>query len=77
MINKYWYRVKRYDSYNDEEKISEGYAFGSTFIKAAEEIAKMYGKDGSFIRLDIKWVDDTDCYIHEENERISTSGDDF
>lgn len=76
MINKYWYRVKWYDSYDDKEVISEGYAFGNTFVEATEEIAKMYGED-SFIRLDIKWVEDTNCYIHEENERVSTSGDDF
>lgn len=76
MINKYWYRVKWYDSYGDKEVISEGYAFGDSFVEAAEQIAKMYGKD-SFIRLDIKWVDDTNCYVHEENVRTSTSADDF
>ena len=76
MINKYWYRVKWYDSYGDIENISEGYAFGDTFSEAIAQIAKMYGED-NLIRLDIKWVDDTSCYVHEENERVSTSGDDF
>lgn len=76
MINKYWYRIKWYDSYNDIENISEGYVFGNTFSEATEQISKMYGED-NFIRLDIKWVDDTDCYVHEENVRASTSADDF
>lgn len=76
MINKYWYRVKWYDSYSDEEKISEGYVFGNTFSGAIEQLTKFYGED-NFIRVDIKWVDDTSCYIHEQNERISMSGDDF
>lgn len=76
MINKYWYRVKWYDEYNDDEKISEGYAFSDTFSEATEQITKMYGED-NLIRVDIKWVDDTTCYVHEENERTSTSADDF
>ena len=76
MINKYWYRVKWYDSYSDEEKISEGYVFGNTFSEAIEQLTKFYNED-NLIRIDIKWVDDTSCYIHEQNERVSMSVDDF
>ena len=76
MINEYWYKVKWYDSYSDNELISEGYTFGNTFSEAIEQIAKMYGED-DLIRVDIKWVDDAECYVHELNERTSTSTDDF
>ena len=76
MINKYWYRIMWYSECNDTENISEGYVFGCTFAEAMEHLTTMYG-ESEVSRIDIKWTDDTNCYVHEEKTEEDRRASDF
>ena len=44
----YKYKVGWYDSYNDEEKYSEGVVFAADWGQAANRVSNSYGKDSIF-----------------------------
>lgn len=67
MINLYSYRARWYSTVDDIEKLSEGYVFGQSLPDAMAELGKMYGLN-LIDEVNIKLIEDTDCYVHETKE---------
>lgn len=67
LINLYSYRARWYSTVDDIEKLSEGYVFGQSLPDAMTELGKMYGLN-LIDEVNIKLIEDTDCYVYETKE---------